>query len=134
MQRLGNTHCTEPTTSWCDDGSCAPCETNPGCAHLTATPVLHAASGELRGAHGDGLFERRDPRRGPASVRWPGAAVHNTQAPGRRGVRELRVGHGMQGGAGCAREVFEGTELGHRCFGNQVPRAPRRVAPWQAPA
>lgn len=46
VECLDNTDCTDPQSSFCDAGSCSPCQTNTDCGHLAATTVCDVPTGE----------------------------------------------------------------------------------------
>ncbi len=46
MECLDNVQCGESTASWCDDNTCAPCQTNDDCAHLAGTTVCNVDAGQ----------------------------------------------------------------------------------------
>lgn len=46
VECLGPSDCGDPQASFCDAGSCSPCQTNEDCAHLADTTVCDVGTGE----------------------------------------------------------------------------------------
>ncbi len=116
VECLKTADCTDPQASFCDAGSCSPCQTNEDCAHLTGTTVCDAPTGECVectgtdyascGTHDgtplvcDSLIRTCSDRKEHAAVECNTCISDAERKLGQR----------------CAREVFDGTELGYRCF------------------
>ncbi len=113
---LEDTDCTESDASWCDAGSCAPCQTNDDCAHLTGTTVCDAEVGQCVECTGTD-YESCGTLDGTPLVcdsleRTCTSNKHQAAGLCNACVSDAHCKPGQL----CVNETLEGTQLGYRCF------------------
>ncbi len=135
VECLEDTDCTESDASWCDAGSCAPCQTNDDCTHLTGTTVCDAEVGQCVECTGTD-YENCGTLDGTPLVcdslqRTCTSNKHQAAGLCNACVSDAHCKPGQL----CVNETLEGTQLGYRCFwqkegGGEAPLGCSQVPPY----
>src|SRR5690606_25769657 len=108
--------CEETTASYCDAGSCSPCQTNDDCAHLAGTTVCDADAGQCVECTGTDYASCGELDGTPlvCDSLQQTCTTHTAQVAGlcHTCVSDAHCRPGQL----CVMETFEETELGYRCF------------------